>query len=55
MVGDTEIDIQCGKNANIKTCAVSFGYRDRNVIEKENPDFIIDNLLDLKDIVYNNK
>ena len=28
MVGDTELDILCGKNAGSKTCAVSYGYRD---------------------------
>jgi phosphoglycolate phosphatase-like HAD superfamily hydrolase len=47
MVGDTELDIQCGKNANAKTCGVLYGYRDRVQIENENPDFIISELNEL--------
>ena len=27
MIGDTELDIQCGKNAGSKTCGVLYGYR----------------------------
>jgi HAD superfamily hydrolase (TIGR01662 family) len=47
MVGDTELDIQCGKNAGAKTCGVLYGYRTREQIEKEKPDFIISGLSDL--------
>lgn len=51
IVGDTELDIQCGKAAGSLTCAVSYGYRTRNILEKENPDFIIDDILELKNII----
>jgi len=47
MVGDTELDIQCGKNAVSKTCAVLYGYRTINQIEKEKPDYIISGLNEL--------
>ena len=47
MVGDTELDIQCGKNASSKTCGVLYGYRTKDQLEKENPDFIISNLVEL--------
>ena len=47
IVGDTELDIQCGKNANAKTCGVLYGYRDRAQIENENPDLIISELNEL--------
>ena len=47
MIGDTELDIQCGKNASAKTCGVLYGYRDRAQIENENPDFIISELNEL--------
>lgn len=42
MIGDTELDINCGKDAGAKTCAVSFGYRTREILESAFPDFIID-------------
>lgn len=41
IVGDTELDIQCGKNAGSKTCGVLFGYRTKSQLEKEKPDFLI--------------
>lgn len=47
MIGDTELDIQCGKNASAKTCGVSYGYRTREQIENENPDLIISELNEL--------
>jgi len=48
MVGDTELDIQCGKNAGSQTCATLFGYRTEEQLKKENPDFIISGLEELK-------
>ena len=40
--GDSEVDMKCGKNAGIFTVGVSWGFRDRSVLEKEKPDLIID-------------
>ncbi len=51
MVGDTELDILCGKNANAKTCAVSFGYRDVKDLQKYKPDYLIDNLNEILEII----
>jgi len=48
IVGDTELDIQCGKNAGSKTCATLFGYRTKEQLEKENPDYLISELEELK-------
>ena len=51
MVGDTELDIQCGKNANAHTCGVLYGYRTKELLEAERPDFIvksIEGILDLQ-------
>ncbi len=49
MVGDTELDIQCGKNAGTKTCGAAYGYRTNEQLKKENPDTIIYNISELKD------
>ena len=54
MVGDTEMDIQCGKNAGAVTCAVTFGYRTKEKLENDNPDYIIDNIADIN-IILNGK
>ncbi len=50
LVGDTELDILCGKNAHALTCAATYGYGTKENLEKQKPDFIISNLLELKDI-----
>jgi HAD superfamily hydrolase (TIGR01549 family) len=47
IVGDTELDIQCGKNAGSRTCGVLFGYRTKEQLEKEKPDFLISGLSEL--------
>ena len=41
-IGDSDVDIKTGKNANLKTVAVSWGFRSREILEAENPDFIAD-------------
>ncbi len=42
MVGDTELDIEAGKNNNLKTCAVSWGYGRPEVVAGSGADFFID-------------
>jgi phosphoglycolate phosphatase len=51
MVGDTELDIQCGKNANAFTCAVLYGYRSLEQLKENNPDYIINYLSELTEIL----
>jgi len=51
MVGDTELDIQCGKNAGSKSCGVLYGYRTKELIEKEKPDFVLTGLNELNNIL----
>lgn len=51
MIGDTELDIQCGKNARAVTAGVTFGYRTKQQVIDESPDFLIDDLTDLRSIL----
>ena len=48
-IGDSEVDVLTGKNANMKTVAVSWGFRDRKVLEEAEPDVIIDSREQLLD------
>lgn len=41
MIGDSELDIRCGKNAAAETCGVTYGYRSIDELKKENPDYLI--------------
>jgi phosphoglycolate phosphatase len=51
MVGDMDIDILAGRAAGILTCAVMYGLGKRHDIEKAMPDYIIDEMAKLKDII----
>lgn len=55
MIGDTELDIQCGKNAGTRTCGVSYGYRTIRQLEENDADFIIDSIIELKEMISNGK
>jgi len=47
IIGDTELDIRCGKNAGAKTCGAAYGYRGRQLLLDENPDNIIKDIIEL--------
>jgi HAD superfamily hydrolase (TIGR01549 family) len=53
MVGDTELDIQCGKNAGTKTCGIVHGYRTKELLEFEKPDFIISSINEILNLKNN--
>ena len=40
--GDSEVDMKCGSNSSIFTIGCSWGFRDRKILERENPNLIID-------------
>ena len=47
MVGDTEFDVQCGHNVGAGTVAVTYGYRGKEFLEAEKPDYVIGDLKEL--------
>lgn len=51
IVGDMEIDISAGRNADILTCAVTYGLGNKEDILKARPDFVIDDMIELKEII----
>lgn len=51
IVGDMDVDVLAGKNAGVFTCAVTYGIGKREDIVKAGPDFIIEDILQLKDII----
>ena len=51
MVGDTELDIRCGKPAGTQTCAVNYGYRTKELLLKEEPDFLINSIEEIIPLV----
>lgn len=43
-IGDSPIDVQTAKNANIKIAAVTYGFSSRAELEASQPDFIVDRI-----------
>ena len=51
MVGDMEIDILAGKRANVLTCGVTYGMGGRSGVIAAGPDFVIDKIVELKELI----
>jgi len=51
MVGDSEDDVISGKKAGAKTIAVLWGYRNRKELEKENPDYVVESVGELRTVL----
>lgn len=51
MVGDMDIDILAAKAAGIASCAVTYGIGKRQDIIKTSPDYMIDDISELKGII----
>lgn len=49
MIGDSENDINAGRRAGTKTCAVTYGFRSADEMRKTSPDVLIDGFDKLKD------
>lgn len=48
LVGDSATDVETGRNAGVKTITVTYGFGSRREIENARPDFIIDDLEELR-------
>ena len=51
IVGDMVIDIETGKNSGMATCWVSYGLGKRSDLRNLKPDYIIDDIIELKGII----
>jgi phosphoglycolate phosphatase len=47
IVGDSAVDIECGKKAGAYTCGVSYGYRERDELVNAGADWIIEDMGEL--------
>lgn len=50
-VGDSETDVLTAKNANMRVCGVSWGFRGKDVLKQLNVDFLIDEPMELLNII----
>ena len=52
-VGDSNVDMQTGLNAGVKTIGVTWGFRDRAELEAYHPFAVVDTIEELKDLLLN--
>lgn len=50
-VGDTPFDIRAGKNAGMKTVALCSGFTKKEILEKENADYLFEDIAGMKGIL----
>jgi phosphoglycolate phosphatase len=50
-IGDMTVDIETGKNAGVRTCAVTYGFDSVDKLKKRKPDIMIDDLMELKGLI----
>ncbi|MBQ7269312.1 MAG: HAD family hydrolase [Bacteroidales bacterium] len=51
VVGDATYDILMGRNAGCRTCAVSYGNQGRDLLQTASPDWIIDSMRELPELL----
>ena len=51
IVGDMAVDVMAGKNSGIRTCWVTYGLDKLDDLKGIKPDYIIDDLIELKNII----
>ena len=50
-IGDSEVDVITSKNAKLPCIAVTWGFRDKKVLESLNPEYIVDSPSDILNII----
>lgn len=50
-VGDSEVDVRTARNAGIPCVGVTWGFRDKEILEKEEAEYIIEHPMELMDVL----
>ena len=50
-VGDSDVDMETADNANVKKIAVTYGYREKELLVKYSPNYIINNIKEILRII----
>ena len=50
-IGDSEVDVETAVNSQVPCIAVTWGFRDKNVLEALNPEYIIDDPKQILDFI----
>ena len=50
-VGDSDVDIRTARNGCLTSCGVLWGFRNREILEKEKADYIVETPADMADLI----
>ncbi len=50
-IGDSDVDVQTAKNSGLKCIGVTWGFRDRELLESEGADFIVNHPSEIVEII----
>lgn len=50
-IGDSDVDVITAKNAGISSIAVTWGYRPKQTLVNEQPDYIVDSVTELEELL----
>lgn len=51
IIGDTDVDVEAGRRAGIKTCAVLFGFGKEDMIREAKPDYLVESSEQLQELL----
>jgi len=51
-IGDMTVDMETGRNAKVRTCAVTYGFDSKKKLKGQKPDILIDDLMELRDLIF---
>lgn len=51
IIGDTPLDIACARHAGVKVLAVATGHFNKNALASHEPDYLLDDLSDIKQVM----
>ncbi len=54
-IGDTTGDVEAGKTAGVNTVGISWGFQHKDVLAKSHPNFLIDDIFEMENILKRNK
>ena len=49
-VGDTSGDVEAGKIAGVKTIGITWGFQNRDLLSRAEPDYLIDDIVEIKSL-----
>lgn len=55
IIGDTIFDIGMGKAAGVRTCAVSYGSHDRDLLASAEPDYLVADVAELAELLFSSE